>query len=204
MMARPPKEWNPDNAFALIDAAIPHIKGMLDMANLLRGEDKSKFSLETYRIAMATERFLVIDGLLTIEMALKGIVSFENRESMVESTHSTKKLYERYIGSDNKKEIDAAWSGSRSFHDYMIFLDGKYEKARYAFAESEVDFPEIHTEDMFQAIIALRQVLADMFSSKDKCEKCESDTIKIWKNDPLIAYCGGCGIRRPEYDGMVP
>lgn len=203
-MVRPPKEWNPDNAFALVDAAILHIKGMLEVARFLRGEDKSKFSLTTYRIATATERFLAIDGLLTIEMALKGIVSYENRESMVESTHSTKKLYEIYIGSDSKKAIDAAWSGSQSFHEYMIFLDGKYEKARYAFAESAVDFPEIHIEDMFQAIIALRQVLADMYSIKDKCENCESDMIRVWDNDPLIAYCGGCGIRRPEYDGRVP
>lgn len=203
-MARPPKEWNSDNAFTLVDAAIPHIKGMLDVARFFRGADRAKFSLAEYRISTATERFLAIDGLLTIEMALKGIVSYENRDNLVESTHSTKKLYERHIGDDSKKTIDAAWSGSRSFHDYMIFLDGKYEKARYAFAESAVDFPEIHIEDMFQAIIALRQVLADMYSSKDKCENCGSDKIRVWDNDPLIAYCDGCGIRRPEYDGMVP
>lgn len=186
-------EWNPDKALVQINAAKQYIENLMEQASALRGSEEHAY------LAVATNHFLGMDGLFVIEMGLKGIIACEGDDSMVDENHSTKKLYEQIItiSTDAVHMIDAVWRGEGSFHAYMVFLDGKYNRWRYNFVEVGKDHENIdlHAENMMFAIATLRDVLASLIRAKYQCE-CGSGMIK----EGIKAYCASCGKRREEYD----
>lgn len=185
-------EWNPDKALVQITAAKQYVENLMEQASALRGSGSY--------LATATTHFLGMDGLFVIEMGLKGIIACEDNESMVDNNHSTKELYEQIkdISPDAVQAIEAVWHGKGSFHAYMVFLDGKYNKWRYNFVEVGKDHENValHAENMMFAIATLRDVLASLIYAKYRCE-CGSVMIK----EGVKAYCASCGKRREEYDG---
>lgn len=178
------KQWDPDRVLATLGFAKQYIEELMQQAQRLHGMRSGRFLVTNY--------FFVVDALLVVEMGLKGIISCDGGGT-VDKTHSTKYLYSK-IECVSQKAIESRWHGE-SFREYMNFLDGAFEKWRYAFVEVNAETPSIDFIDLFQAINVLHDVLMVRMQEKYKCE-CGSMMIRVG----AVSICDNCKRRRPEYD----